>query len=58
MAYEFSCKAAGATCRWSTTATTQEELLQQVSDHLKTKHNVKHVTKTLQNYAVKVAQQR
>lgn len=58
MAKEFSCEAAGASCGWKTTAETDEELLKEVSEHLKTKHNVEHVTKTLANYALKVAKER
>ena len=58
MAYEFRCTDAGASCGWSVRAESQEELLQKLSDHLRTKHKVKHVSKTLQNFALKVAHQR
>lgn len=49
---------AGATCGGHITANSQEELLRKVADHLQSKHKVQHVTKTLQNYALKVAKQR
>lgn len=55
MAYQFSCSDAGATCGWKTSAGSEQELLEKVADHLKKKHKVQHVTKTLQNYAVRVA---
>ncbi len=59
MAYEFRCADAGASsCRWRTTADNQEELLQKVGDHLRKKHKVTQVTKSLQNYALKAARER
>lgn len=58
MAVEFHCKDAGAACRAHFEADSEEELLQKVASHLKEKHKVQHVTKTLQNYALKVAKER
>lgn len=55
---EFSCAAAGATsCGWSTTASSEEELVAKVEEHLRKKHDVAHVTETLKKYAVAVARQ-
>lgn len=52
---EFSCAAAGAdSCGWKTTETSEDELLAEVSEHLRTKHDVKHVTTTLAKYALAV----
>ena len=49
---------AGATCRFSATAESKEELLQKVAEHLRKKHKVPQVTKTLQNYALRVTKER
>lgn len=46
---------AGATCRGHFKANSEEELLEKVAKHLKEKHKVEHVTKTLQRFAVRVA---
>lgn len=46
---------AGASCKASIKADTEEELLQKVEEHLRTKHRVQHVTQTLQKYALEVA---
>lgn len=58
MAYEFRCTDAGATCRGHFVADSEEELLRKVGDHLKEKHKIQNVSKTLQNYALQVAKQR
>lgn len=58
MAKTFTCVDAGAACRARFEAETDEELLDQIAKHLKEKHNVQHVTKTLANYALKVAKER
>ncbi len=52
---EFSCAAAGAdSCGWKTTGSSEDELLAEVSEHLRTKHGVEHVTTTLAKYALAV----
>lgn len=52
---EFSCAAAGAdSCGWKTTGGTEDEILTEVADHLRTKHDVQHVSTTLARYALAV----
>jgi predicted small metal-binding protein len=54
--YEFSCKAAGAeVCRWSTRATSEEELVAEVAEHARRVHRVKTVSDTIAAYALDVA---
>ncbi len=58
MAYEFRCADAGADpCHGSFRAETEQELLEKVADHLRTKHGVQNVSKTLQNYILKKTKQ-
>ncbi len=38
MAKSISCKDAGKDCGWSATATTEDELMQKVSEHVKADH--------------------
>lgn len=53
---EFSCAAAGAdSCGWSTSAESEDEVVAEVAQHLKDKHDVEHVTTTLAKYAAAVA---
>lgn len=54
--YEFSCKAAGAEgCRWSTRATSEEELVAKVAEHARRVHRVRNVSDTIASYALDVA---
>lgn len=46
---------AGATCSGHFKASSNEELLRIVGDHLQKKHKVKNFTQTLQNFILKVA---
>lgn len=52
---ELRCVDAGAACSGRFKASTNEELLRIVGNHLKEKHNVKTFTQTLQNFVLKVA---
>lgn len=53
---EFSCAAAGAgSCGWKASADDEDELVQEVAAHLKDKHDVQVVSKTLAKYAAAVA---
>ncbi len=45
---------AGAFCSGHFVASTQEELLKQVADHLKKDHGVKDSTSTVMNYVAKL----
>ncbi len=59
MAYEFRCADAGADpCHGNFRAETEQELLEKVADHLRTKHNVQNVSKTLQNYILTKTEQK
>ena len=58
MAYEFSCKDAGAEgCGWKTRAATEDELVAKVAEHAQKRHKVKNVTATIANYARASARQ-
>ena len=58
MAYEFSCKAAGAEgCGWKTRAATEDELVAKVAQHAQKVHKVKNVTGTIAAYARASARQ-
>lgn len=50
MAHEFRCRDAGAACRGKLRADSEEELERQVADHLRRKHDVHTVSRTLRNY--------
>ena len=53
---EFSCAAAGAdTCGWQASEQDEDKLVQEVAEHLKEKHDVQHVPRTLAKYARAVA---
>ncbi len=53
---EFRCADAGAdTCSAKIKASSEDELVRKVEEHLKEVHNVQHVTNTLKNYARSVA---
>jgi predicted small metal-binding protein len=53
---EFSCAAAGAdSCGWSTSGEDEDELVAEVAEHLRTKHDVQVVSGTLAKYALAVA---
>lgn len=53
---EFRCADAGAdTCNAKITASSEDELIRKVEEHLRKKHGVQHVTNTLKNYARSVA---
>ena len=53
---EFSCAAAGAeSCGKKFHTPDKAELMLQVGEHLRDKHNVKTFTQTLQNYVEKIA---
>ncbi len=59
MPYEFRCADAGAApCHGSVRAETEQELVEKVADHMREKHNIRQVTKTLQNFILRTAKQR
>ncbi len=59
MPYEFRCADAGAEpCHGTVRAETEQELVEKVSDHMRKKHNIQQVSKTLQNFIRKTAKQR
>ena len=47
MTKSISCADAGADCSWSTTAGTEEELMQKVADHVKAEHKDLQITPEL-----------
>lgn len=47
MTKSISCKDAGASCSWSATAETEEELLQKVEEHVKIEHKELQITPEL-----------
>jgi predicted small metal-binding protein len=54
--YEFSCRAAGAEgCGWSTLATTEDELVANVAEHVRRVHSVGSFSDTMAAYAIDVA---
>ncbi len=54
--YEHSCKRAGAEgCGFTTTASSEDELRQKVTEHARKKHNVKVMTDTIYNYVLSSA---
>ena len=58
MAYEFSCRTAGAEgCGWKTRAATEDELVAKVAQHAQKVHKVKNVTGTIAAYARASARQ-
>jgi len=58
VAYEFSCRAAGAEgCGWKTRAATEDELVSKVAQHAQKVHKVKNVSSTIANYARASARQ-
>lgn len=53
---EFSCAAAGAdSCGWKASASTEDELVAEVAQHLQDTHDVQVVSRTLAKYAAAVA---
>lgn len=53
---EFSCAAAGAdSCGWKASAESEDELVEEIAEHLKQKHDVDQVPKPLADYARAVA---
>lgn len=53
---EFSCADAGAeSCGWRSTASDEEQLIQEVAQHLQEVHDVQIVSRTLAKYAAAVA---
>jgi predicted small metal-binding protein len=53
---EFSCADAGAdVCRWKVSGDDENQMLEQIAEHLKTKHNVQVVSQSLARYALAVA---
>jgi len=57
--YEYSCRAAGAEgCRWKTRTTSEDELIVQVTEHVRAVHGVKSMGDTLARYAIEVATKR
>ena len=53
---EIRCADTGAfTCRAHFSAETMEDLLRQVAEHLRVRHDVKQPTQTFLNYCAKVA---
>ena len=58
MAYEFSCRDAGAAgCNWKTRAASEDELVAKIAQHVQKRHKVKNVTGTIANYARAAARQ-
>lgn len=58
MAYEFSCRTAGAEgCGWKTRAASEDELVAKVAEHVRKTHKVKNVSDTIANYARASARQ-
>lgn len=47
MTKSISCSDAGADCSWSTTAETEEELMQKVTEHVKAEHKELEITPEL-----------
>jgi len=47
MTKSISCADAGANCTWSTTAETEEELMQKVTEHAKEEHKDLEITPEL-----------
>ena len=47
MTKSISCADAGADCTWSTTASTEEELMQKVAEHVKAEHKDLQITPEL-----------
>ncbi len=47
---EFQCRNAGAECNAVLTASDNNDLMYQVSQHLKESHNIKKPTQTIMNY--------
>jgi len=47
MAKSISCADAGADCNWSTTAETEEELMEKVAEHVKAEHKELQITPEL-----------
>jgi predicted small metal-binding protein len=55
MSQGFSCAAAGATaCGWKPEGGSEEEVVEQVAEHLREVHDVQNVTNTLAKYALAV----
>lgn len=52
---QFCCLDAGAACRATFSASSKEELLRQVSEHLMKKHAVKTPTQTILNLVASLA---
>jgi predicted small metal-binding protein len=58
VAYEFSCRTAGAEgCGWTTRAASEDELVAKVAQHVQKVHKVKNVTGTIAAYARSAARQ-
>ena len=52
VAYEFSCKAAGAEgCNWKARGATEDEVIAKVTQHAQKVHKVKNVSDTIASYA-------
>ena len=47
MAKSISCADSGADCNWSTTAETEEELMEKVAEHVKAEHKELQITPEL-----------
>jgi predicted small metal-binding protein len=47
MTKSISCADSGADCTWSTTAATEEELMQKVAEHVKAEHKDLQITPEL-----------
>ncbi|MGI8937566.1 MAG: DUF1059 domain-containing protein [Iamia sp.] len=56
MTLEFRCEDVGVACRATTTAATEEELLEKVRAHASSKHGVE-LNATLADYAVSTVRQ-
>lgn len=50
MPYEFACADAGCVCSAKWTASTPDEIVRQVAEHLQAEHNVHTISATLANF--------
>lgn len=58
MAYEFRCRDAGASCRWSVEERAEPDLLKKIARHYKDRHGVAKVSRTLGVYLRKHVRER
>ncbi|HYL65736.1 MAG TPA: DUF1059 domain-containing protein [Nitrosopumilaceae archaeon] len=49
MAIEFKCSDVGLDCRWSVIASTDDIIMETISDHLASEHNMKEIPHALRD---------